>query len=221
MEAGVSIKNALWVSWGFGLVQLLFALPALKTIDTFGRRSLLLATFPNMAWTLLATGFCYLIPGDGTTRLALLALFIFLFAAFYAPGEGPVCYPYAAEVYPLSHREIGMAWSVAINAGGATALALTFPYMLVAFTPTGAFGFYCGLNVLAFIMIFLWVPETKALTLEELDYVFALPTTRFMSYQVNEVLPYFTRRFVLFQKEAELRPLYDVSETTTMTQPKV
>ncbi|KAJ9611716.1 hypothetical protein H2200_004900 [Cladophialophora chaetospira] len=215
VEAGVSAKNALWVSWGFGLVQLIFAFPALWTIDTFGRRSLLLATFPHMAWTLLATGLCYLIPGAGTTRLALLALFIFLFAAFYAPGECPVCYPYAAEVFPLSHREIGMAWSVAVNAFGASILALTFPYMLVAFTPTGAFGFYCGLNILAFILIYLFVPETKALTLEELDYVFALPTQKFVEYEIKEALPYYVQRYLLW-KTAKLRPLYDFSERRTL-----
>ena len=44
----------------FGLVNWVFAFPAVWTIDTFGRRNLLLFTFPNMAWTLLATGFAFL-----------------------------------------------------------------------------------------------------------------------------------------------------------------
>jgi hypothetical protein len=43
--------------------------------------------------------------------------------------------------------------------------------MLRALTPQGAFGFYAGLNALAFVMIFFLVPETKQLTLEELDQV--------------------------------------------------
>lgn len=211
VEAGVTAKQALWASWGFGLGGLLFTLPAFWTIDTFGRRSLLLATFPQMAWTLLVAGCCFLIPGTGTTRLALLATFIFLFVAAYAPGEGPVCYPYAAEVFPLSHREMGMAWAVWINAFGAAVLALTFPYMLTAFTPTGAIEFYCGLNIVAFIMIFLFVPETKALTLEELDYVFSIPTRQFMKYQATEALPWFFQRWVLLRRNAKLRPLYDTS----------
>ena len=176
-------------------------------IDRFGRRTLLLGTFPNTAWSLPVSGCCYLLRGDGATRLGLIATFIFIFAAFYAVGEGPVCYPYAAEAYPLSHREIGMAWSVVINAGGASVLALTFPYMLDALKPTGAFGFYCGLNIVAFIMIFLWVPETKLLTLEELDSVFAMPTTRFVTYQVNFVLPYMFKRWVLWRRDVVLEPL--------------
>lgn len=60
--SGATVTGALLASWGFGLVNFLFAWPAVWTIDTFGRRSLLLFTFPQMAWTLLAAGLCYLIP---------------------------------------------------------------------------------------------------------------------------------------------------------------
>ena len=91
-------------SWGFGLVNFVFAWPAIWTIDTFGRRSLLLFTFPQMAWTLLTAGLCFLIPQGSSAHLGLIALFIYLFAAFHSPGEGPVLFTYSAEVFPLSHR---------------------------------------------------------------------------------------------------------------------
>lgn len=125
VQAGYSAKQALLASFGFGLVNWLFAFPALYTIDTFGRRNLLLFTFPNMAWTLLAAGFCFLIDQNSPARVPLIAFFVFLFAgmsivhlcdslvlnllsAFYSPGEGPVPYTYSAEVFPLTHREMGM-----------------------------------------------------------------------------------------------------------------
>jgi hypothetical protein len=57
-----------------------------------------------MAWTLLAAGFCFYIPEDSRAHLGLIAFFVFLFAAFYSPGEGPVPFTYSAEVFPLSHR---------------------------------------------------------------------------------------------------------------------
>lgn len=53
-QSGISDYTALWASWGFGLINFLFAWPAVWTIDTFGRRALLLFTFPNMFWTLLS-----------------------------------------------------------------------------------------------------------------------------------------------------------------------
>lgn len=80
------------------------------TIDTWGRRTLLLFTFPQMAWTLLAAAFCFKIPGSGGAHLGLIALFVFLFAAFYSPGEGPVPFTYSAEVFPLSHRGMSITF---------------------------------------------------------------------------------------------------------------
>ncbi|KAL4882907.1 hypothetical protein BJY04DRAFT_226921 [Aspergillus karnatakaensis] len=214
-EAGATGNGPLWASWGFGLVNFLFAFPALWTIDTFGRRSLLLFTFPQMAWTLLAAGFSFYVPEDSKAHLGLIALFVFLFAAFYSPGEGPVPFAYSAEVFPLSHREVGMSFAVAVCLGFAAALGNTFPRMLDALTPQGAFGFYAGLNMVAFVMIFLWVPETKQRTLEELDYIFAVPTRTFMRYQVFKVLPWWFRRYVLFQKDATLEPLYQLDHVAT------
>jgi len=67
---------------------------------------------------------------------------------FYSPGEGPVPFVYSAEVFPLSHREIGMAFAVATCLFWAAVLSITFPFMLSAMGPQGAFGFYAGMNVL-------------------------------------------------------------------------
>jgi MFS family permease len=105
-NAGANATEALLASWGFGLVNFVFAWPAVWTIDTFGRRGLLLFTFPNMCWTLLAAGFCFYIPKESNAHLGMIAFFVYLFCAFYSPGEGPVPFAYSAEVFPLSHREV-------------------------------------------------------------------------------------------------------------------
>lgn len=90
-DAGASVTNALLASWGFGLVNFLFAWPAIWTIDTFGRRSLLLFTFPQMAWTLLAAGLCYLIPSSSSAHLGLVALFIFLVCPRHLTTSSYLC----------------------------------------------------------------------------------------------------------------------------------
>lgn len=198
--AGASVTKSLIASMGFGLVNFVFAFPALYTIDTYGRRTLLLFTFPQMAWTLLAAGLCYLIPQSSSAHLGLVALFVYLFGAWYSPGEGPVPFTYSAEVFPLSHREVGMSWAVATCLFWAAVLSITFPRMLHAMTPTGAFGFYAGLNLIALTLIFLFVPETKQRTLEELDYIFAIPTRRFISHQTGTVLPWWIKTWILRKK---------------------
>jgi sugar porter (SP) family MFS transporter len=207
-QAGASVTGSLLASWGFGLVNFLFAWPAIWTIDTFGRRSLLLFTFPQMAWTLLAAGMCFFIPTSSKAHLGLVAMFIYLFAAFYSPGEGPVPFTYSAEVFPLSHREVGMAWAVATCLFWAAVLSITFPRMVAAMTIEGAFGFYAALNATAFCMIFLFVPETKQRTLEELDYIFAVPTRTHMRYQLFTVLPWWFNRYILRRKGEACPPLY-------------
>lgn len=161
-----------------------------------------------MAWALLSAGLCNLIPGTGSTHLGLVALFIYIFAAFYSPGEGPVPFVYSAEVFPLSHREVGMAWAVATCFFWASVLTVSFPAILKAFGVVGSFCLYAGLNLIALVMIFLFVPETKQRTLEELDYIFAVPTRTFINYQLKVWLPWFIKRHVLHNRGAKLKPLY-------------
>ena len=214
-QAGATNLNALVASFGFGLVNFVFAWPAIWTIDTYGRRSLLLFTFPQMAWTLLAAGLFTLIPGNGGAHLGLVALFIYIFAAFYSPGEGPVPFTYSAEVFPLSHREVGMSWAVATCLFYAAVLSISLPRMLAAMGVLGVFCFYAGLNVCAFCLIFLFVPETKQRTLEELDYVFAVPTRTHVKYQLFTTIPFWIKRYVFFNKSATIKPLYNFDEGVT------
>ncbi|RDW82899.1 hypothetical protein BP5796_04390 [Coleophoma crateriformis] len=207
-DAGASNKGALLASFGFGMINFLFAWPAVWTIDSWGRRALLLFTFPNMFWTLLAAGMCYFIPQSNKAHLGLVAFFIYIYDMFYSPGEGPVPFAYSAEVFPLSHREVGMSWAVATNNFWATAVSITFPRMLHAFSAPGAFGFYAAMNLIAFMMIFLWLPETKQRTLEELDYVFGVPTRTHMKYQATQVAPWWFKRFILRRRGLPTPQLY-------------
>jgi hypothetical protein len=105
-----------------------------------------------------------------------------------------------------------MAYAVATNNFWASVLSLTLPRLLRAFGPVGVFGFYSGLNFLAFWMIFLWLPETKQRTLEELDYVFAVPTRVHMKYQLTQAAPYFLRRHILRRKNVIEPHLYKFDE---------
>lgn len=66
---------------------------------------------------------------------------------------------------------------------------------------------HSGLNVVAFVMIFFFVPETKQRTLEELDYIFAVPLSKFISYQTGTWLPWWFQRYIL-RKKVQLTPLY-------------
>jgi hypothetical protein len=109
-----------------------------------------------------------------------------------------------------------MGFAVATANFWAAVLSLTFPRILTALGSQGAFTLYAILNGLAFLLIFLFLPETRMKTLDELDEVFSIPTRRFVRYQVTEYLPWFVRRYVAWpfwrrdttsKKGPELRPL--------------
>ena len=134
------------------------------------------------------------------------------------------------------------SWAVATCLFWAAVLSVTFPRLVGALGVIGAFGFYAGLNVCALVMIFFLMPgthifiiapillfltnhfsflkkkkiETKQRTLEELDYVFAVPTSRHVSYQAKTFLPYWIRRYIFF-RNVELEPLYNFDEVESVT----
>lgn len=200
-DVGYTAEEALYASLGYGAIQVLATIPTLFLIDTKGRRTLCLATFPGMCIFLLAAGLSLLNhEGSRGAQIGPVVLFVYLFTICYSLGEGPVAFQYSAEVFPTIQREQGMAWAVCINNTFAGVLSLTFPRMRTVMTPTGAFGFYAGLNLIAWFMIFCFVRETKQLTLEELDQVFSVPTKTFIGYELKVWLPYFIKRHVLRKK---------------------
>lgn len=165
-QVGYTATQALYASLGYGAIQVVFTIPTLFLIDTKGRRTLCLITFPLMCIFLLAAGLSLLNNDPELSRGARIGpvvLFVYLFTIMYSLGEGPVAFQYSAEVFPTIHREQGMAWAVCINNTFAGILGLTFPRMTTVMTQTGAFGFYAGLNLIAWFMIFCFVRETKQL----------------------------------------------------------
>ncbi|KAI1447550.1 hypothetical protein F5Y02DRAFT_30851 [Annulohypoxylon stygium] len=198
IQGGFSTQSALAASLGFGIVNFLFAIPAFYTIDTFGRRNLLLTTFPLMAVFLFFTGFSFWIPEGTTAHVACIALGIYLYGVVYSPGEGPVPFTYSAEAYPLYIRPIGMSLATATTWFFNSVISLTWPALTLAWTPQGAFSWYAAWNIAGFFLVLFFVPETKEKTLEELDAVFNVPLRRFMRYGLSQFF-YFFNRYIFFR----------------------
>ncbi|KAI5985030.1 hypothetical protein EDD15DRAFT_2390220 [Pisolithus albus] len=196
-QSGFSNTSALAATLGFGALNWLFALPAVFTIDTFGRRNLLLFTFPCMAACLLITGFSFWNPFE-KGRVAGVSIGIYLFAIFYSPGEGPVPFTYSAEAFPLYIRDIGMSFATATTWFWNFVLSITWPSLVLAFKAQGAFGWYAAWCIVLWFLILLFVRETKGKTLEELDQVFSVPARVHAAYGLRQI-PYGIKKFILFQ----------------------
>ncbi|KAI7938352.1 hypothetical protein MJO28_015272 [Puccinia striiformis f. sp. tritici] len=189
IDAGFGRKQALLTTMGTGLVNWVFAIPAMYTIDTFGRRNLLLVTLPCMAICLLVTGMAFFIPQEGENdhrRVSVVASAIYLFMAFYSPGEGPVPFTYSAEAFPLYIRDFGMSFATAVC-------------------------WFFKRKELSAGMVSKLRPETKALTLEELDAVFSVSTSKHASYQVKNLI-FHLRKYILRQRVEPLPCLYETGK---------
>ncbi|KAJ5787011.1 hypothetical protein N7457_002001 [Penicillium paradoxum] len=214
LEAKFSPSEALAASLGWGVINWLFAIPAIYTIDTFGRRNLLLLTFPLMSISMFFTGFSFWIPESShSARLSCIVLGTYLFGVVYSPGEGPVPFTYSAEAYPLYVRSYGMALATATTWFFNFILGVTWPSLLAAFTAQGAFAWYAGWCVVGWWLVLLFMPETKGKTLEELDQVFSVPTKFHAQYGLRQI-GYFVQRYLL-RRDVDPEILYEREELAT------
>lgn len=196
LKGGFSAFTALSASLGFGIINWLFALPAVYTIDTFGRRNLLLTTFPLMSICLFFTGFSFFISDKHlhALRTICIAVGIYAFGMVYSPGEGPVPYTYSAEAYPLYIRTHGMSLATATTWFFNFLLSITWPSLEHTLTTPGAFSFYAGWNIVGFFLVLFFLPETKGKTLEELDQTFSVSTSVQAAYGWRQFL-YFIQKY--------------------------
>ncbi|KAE8349846.1 MFS transporter [Aspergillus coremiiformis] len=188
-----------WLNVGFGLANFLFTIPAYRYIDWRGRRVLLLISLAGMFFSLLAIGLFFRIEA-GPVRLALVSAFtIGLFTFFYGVGAGPVPFTLSAEVFPLAFREVGMSFSVMVNFLGLGLLVLFVPKLTDALGNYGESNLcllFTGLNALAFILVFLFVPSgTEKVGLEEMNHIFNTKTSDHVREHVASLRgPYGRRR---------------------------
>jgi hypothetical protein len=150
-----------------------------------------------MAICLLITGFSFLSTSE-TGRVVGVSIGIYLYAIFYSPGEGPVPFTYSAEAFPLYIRDIGMSFATATLWFWNFVLSITWPSLILAFKPQGAFGWYAAWCCILWVLVLLFVRETKGKTLEELDQIFAVPLGAHAAYGMRQI-PYGVKKFVLFQ----------------------
>ena len=151
------------------------------TMEKVGRRPLLL-------WGALGMVICQFIvaiigtvlPGDETATKAMIA-FICIYIFFFASTWGPGAWVVIGEIYPLPIRARGVALSTASNWLWNTIIAVITPYMVD--NDKGALGakvFYIwgGLCTCCFVYAYFLIPETKGLTLEQVDRMFEETTPR-------------------------------------------
>lgn len=165
-KTGIGVNNALMQTIAVGGVNLIFTFVAIKYIDKFGRKPLLIAGASGMTVSLFILAIAFYMHEFGGY---LILAFVLIYIASFAMSLGPVTWVFVAEIYPNRIRSEAMSVAVVFLWVAVFLVSFTFPYLLNVFgggTAFLIFGFMC---VVYLLFLFTKVPETKGKSLEELE----------------------------------------------------
>ena len=164
-EGGLGESTALLSSVGIGLINLIFTLIGINLIDRLGRKSLMYIGSVGYIISLSLIAASFLLSWEGLA----LPIFLFLFIASHAIGQGAVIWVFISEIYPNHLRSAGQSFGTSTH----WVLAAIIPSLVpLLFTSIGAgvvFAIFAFMMVLQLLFVYFWMPETKGVSLESLS----------------------------------------------------
>jgi len=170
LAAGVEIKSALLQTSLVGLINFLFTFIAIVLIDKAGRRLLYLVGSMGMVVTLLLLAASFYLEMNGIFTL----IFILMFIAFFASCIGPVFWTLVSEIFPNRIRGKAVAFASFTQWVFNFLVVLLFPHFLVSIGGAATFLFLALMSLLQWLLTYLYVPETKGKSLEEIEQLWLL-----------------------------------------------
>lgn len=163
---GLGTDSALIQTITIGGVNFLFTLVAIKWIDKWGRRKLLIAGAAGMfiSLTVITVAF-FMKIFEGY----LILIFILTYIASFAASIGPVSWVVISEIFPNKHRSKAMSIAIVALWIACFLVSLTFPVMLNRLGGGASFLVFGCMCLLMLVYVILKVPETKGKSLEELE----------------------------------------------------
>jgi sugar porter (SP) family MFS transporter len=147
-----------------GATNLLFTMIAMSVIDRLGRKTLLLVGSVGTALCLAGVSIIFFTEKHQNLLVWLLVGYI----AFFAFSQGAVIWVYLSEVFPNSVRAKGQSLGSFSHWFMNAAISLIFP-LLAASSGAYPFVFFAAMMVLQFFVVLLVYPETKGVSLEEMQ----------------------------------------------------
>jgi sugar porter (SP) family MFS transporter len=163
--AGYGVSGVMFNIVITGTINLLFTFVALAFVDRFGRRVLMLAGAGGIAVSHTLLGLAYHLGLKGLPVLLLTLTTI----GCYSMSLAPITWVLISEIFPNRIRGLAVSISVSALWVACFLLTFTFPLLNAAFGPSGTFWLYAGICIAGFVFIRVFVPETKAKTLERIE----------------------------------------------------
>ncbi|MGK7391218.1 MAG: sugar porter family MFS transporter [Candidatus Cyclobacteriaceae bacterium M2_1C_046] len=168
--AGLAAQDSLFNSIAIGGINLIFTILGLYFIDRLGRKLLMYIGSVGYIFSLSMTAYSFYVGVDP----AYLLIFILVFIASHAIGQGAVIWVFISEIFPNKVRAYGQALGTGTHWVFAALITLLTPIFIdrkegiFGDNPWPVFAFFAFMMVLQLLFVWKLMPETKGKTLEQL-----------------------------------------------------
>lgn len=163
-------SEQMWGTVAVGLVNVFSTFIAIAWVDKFGRKPILIVGYAMMGASLATLGLLFHLGIGHSTAMqfgAMAALLVFIFS--FAMSAGPIIWVVCSEIFPLHGRDLGITFSTSSNWICNTIVGATFLTMLTRLGGAQTFFIFATFNVLSLFIILRFSPETKGVSLEEIE----------------------------------------------------
>lgn len=166
--AGLASKESLLNSILIGLTNLIFTIVGMRLIDVLGRKQLMIIGSIGYIVSLGMVALAF----HNNLGAIILMVSILLFIASHAIGQGAVIWVFISEIFPNNVRANGQSFGTGIHWIFAALITLAGPVVIDLFkeNPWPIFAFFAFMMVLQLVFVLFMMPETKGLSLEELEH---------------------------------------------------
>lgn len=164
-EAGLGESTALLSSIGIGVVNLVFTLIGVFLIDRLGRKILMYIGSVGYIISLTLVAMAFFLHWQGI----MVPVFLFLFIAAHAIGQGAVIWVFISEIFPNHLRASGQAFGSTTHWILAAIIPSLIPFLFSTIGAGVVFLFFAIMMVFQLFFVAFLMPETKGISLEELS----------------------------------------------------
>tara|TARA_B100001057_G_scaffold274938_1_gene275169 strand:+ start:99 stop:1439 length:1341 start_codon:yes stop_codon:yes gene_type:complete len=164
-EGGLGESTSLLSSIGIGVTNLIFTFVGISLIDKLGRRSLMYYGSFGYIISLSLVACAFFFEWGGL----LIPVFLFLFIAAHAIGQGTIIWVYISEIFPNHLRNSGQSFGVSVHWVLAAIIPSFVPLLFASIGPGVVFSIFAIFMVFQLIFVHYMMPETRGISLEELS----------------------------------------------------
>lgn len=162
---GLGQSAALLNSVGIGLTNVIFTYIGISLIDKLGRKSLMYIGSIGYIISLTLISLSFILEWGGIA----LPIFLFLFIASHAIGQGAIIWVYISEIFPNHIRSYGQSFGISTHWILAAIIPSLIPFLFGSIGPGIVFAFFAFMMVLQLMFTHFIMPETKGVSLENLS----------------------------------------------------